>query len=86
MGLEGFINARVLVEGLLRTGSDLTRERFIQAIESIKDFTPGLDINISFSPTDHQGLDRVYFTRLENGQFSLIKDWTDVKSQHTASR
>jgi len=85
VGLEGFINARVLVEGLQRAGSDLTRDGFIQAIESIHDFTPGLDINISFSPTDHQGLDRVYFTRLENGQFSLIKDWTDVKSQHTAS-
>jgi len=86
VGLEGFINARVLVEGLQRAGSDLTREGFIQAIESINDFTPGLDINISFSPSDHQGLDRVYFTRLENGQFSLIKDWTDVKSQHTLSR
>lgn len=86
VGLEGFINARVLVEGLQRAGGDLTRERFIQAIESIKDFTPGLDINISFSSSDHQGLHRVYFTRLENGQFSLIKDWTDVKFQQTASR
>ncbi|MFH1977655.1 MAG: ABC transporter substrate-binding protein [Pseudomonadota bacterium] len=83
VGLEGFINARVLVEGLQRAGADLTRDRFIQAIESIQDFTPGLDINISFSPSDHQGMDRVYFTRLENGQFSLIKDWTDVKSQLT---
>ncbi|MBU1397825.1 MAG: ABC transporter substrate-binding protein, partial [Proteobacteria bacterium] len=80
---EGFINARVLVEGLQRAGADLTRDRFIQAIKSIQDFTPGLDINISFSPSDHQGMDRVYFTRLENGQFSLIKDWTDVKSQLT---
>ena len=86
VGLEGFINARVLVEGLQRAGTDLSRDRFIQAIESIHDFSPGLDINISFSPSDHQGLDRVYFTRLENGQFSLIKDWTDVKSQHAASR
>ncbi len=85
VGLEGFINARVLVEGLQRAGSDLTRDGFIQAIESIHDLSPGLDINISFSPTDHQGLDRVYFTRLENGQFSLIKDWIDVKSQHAAS-
>ena len=86
MGLEGFINARVLVEGLHRAGSDLTREGFIEAIESIHDFALGLDINISFSASDHQGLDRFYFTRLENGQFSLIKDWTDVKSQLNAPR
>lgn len=85
VGLEGFINARVLIEGLQRTGRDLTRDGFIQAIESIHDLSPGLDINISFSPTDHQGLDRVYFTRLENGQFALIKDWIDVKSQHAAT-
>ncbi|MGE5259062.1 MAG: ABC transporter substrate-binding protein [Hyphomicrobiales bacterium] len=86
VGFEGFINARVLVEGLQRAGEDLTRERFINAIESIRDLSLGLDINIAFSATDHQGMDRVYFTQLENGQFSLIKDWADVKAQLNASR
>jgi ABC-type branched-subunit amino acid transport system substrate-binding protein len=85
VGLEGFINAQVLVEGLHRAGRELTRDGFIQAIESIHDLSPGLDITISFSPSDHQGMDRVYFTRLENGQFSLIKDWTDVRAQHVTS-
>jgi ABC-type branched-subunit amino acid transport system substrate-binding protein len=85
VGFEGFINARVLVEGLNRAGADLTREGFINAIESIRDLSLGLDINISFSASDHQGLDRVYFTRLENGQFSLIKDWADIKAQLKAS-
>ncbi|MGB7919418.1 MAG: ABC transporter substrate-binding protein, partial [Desulfobacterales bacterium] len=85
VGLEGFINARVLVEGLERAGPDLNRERFIDALESIRDFPLGLDINIAFSPSDHQGLDRVYFTRLENGQFSLIKNWADIKAQLVAS-
>ena len=85
VGLEGFINARVLVEGLKRAGPDLTREGFIDALESIRDFPLGLDINIAFSPSDHQGLDRVYFTRLENGQFSLIKNWADIKAQLVAS-
>lgn len=81
VGLEGYINARVLVEGLKRAGPDLTREGFIDALESIRDFPLGLDINIAFSPSDHQGLDRVYFTRLVNGQFSLIKNWADIKAQ-----
>jgi len=85
VGLEGFINARVLVEGLIRAGTDLTRDGFIQAIESIHDFSLGLDSNISFSPTDHQGLDRVYFTRLKNGQFTLIKDWKDVRFHNSPS-
>ena len=85
VGLEGFINARVLIEGLKRAGPDLTREGFIDALESIRDFSLGLDINIAFSPSDHQGLDRVYFTRLENGRFSLIKDWAGIKAQLIAS-
>jgi hypothetical protein len=46
----------------------------------------GLDINIAFSASDHQGLDRVYFTRLENGQFSLIQDWADIRAQLNALR
>ncbi len=86
VGFEGFINARVLVEGLNRAGADLTRETFINAIESIRDLSLGFDINIAFSANDHQGLDRVYFTRLENGQFSLIKDWADIKTQLNALR
>jgi len=86
VGFEGFINARVLVEGLKRAGADLTRNGFIDAIESIHDLSLGLDINIAFSASDHQGLDRVHFTRLENGQFSLIKDWAGIKAQLNAPR
>ncbi len=86
VGFEGFINARVLVEGLARAGADLTRGGFIDAIESIHDLSLGLGINIAFSASDHQGLDRVYFTRLENGQFSLIKAWADIKAQLNAPR
>jgi ABC-type branched-subunit amino acid transport system substrate-binding protein len=52
--LEGFIAAKVLVEGLRRTGPDLTRERFVNAMEQIRDFDVG-GFTVSFSPTDHSG-------------------------------
>jgi ABC-type branched-subunit amino acid transport system substrate-binding protein len=74
VGLEGYINARVLVEGLRRAGPQLTRTGFIQAIESMHQYSLGGDTNISFSPTDHQGMERVYFTILKNGRFVLISD------------
>lgn len=79
VGMEGYINARVLVEGLERAGRNLDRERFIDAIESIRDYSVGIANTLSFSPTDHQGLERVYFTRFENGRFELITDWQKVK-------
>jgi ABC-type branched-subunit amino acid transport system substrate-binding protein len=52
--LEGFIAAKVLAEGLRRTGPDLTREKFINAMEQIRDFDVG-GFTVSFSPTDHSG-------------------------------
>jgi branched-chain amino acid transport system substrate-binding protein len=52
--LEGFIAAKVLIEGLRRTGAELTRERFIAAMETIRDYDVG-GFSVSFSPTDHNG-------------------------------
>ncbi|MFO7715638.1 ABC transporter substrate-binding protein [Desulfosarcina sp.] len=69
VSLEGYINARVLVEGLQRAGRELTRETFIDAIESIRNLDLGIANLMSFSPKNHQGLERVYFTHLQDGKF-----------------
>ncbi|HLQ00864.1 MAG TPA: ABC transporter substrate-binding protein [Burkholderiales bacterium] len=53
-GLEGFISAKVLVEGLKRSGKDLTRAGFIKAMEGIRDLDLG-DYFVSYSPTNHNG-------------------------------
>jgi ABC-type branched-subunit amino acid transport system substrate-binding protein len=52
--LEGFLSAKVLVEGLRRAGPDLTREKFIAAMENMRDVDVG-GFLISFSPTNHSG-------------------------------
>ena len=52
--LEGYIAAKVLVEGLRRAGNDPTRERFVAAMEQIRDFDVGGYI-VTFSPVDHNG-------------------------------
>lgn len=79
VGLEGYFNARILVEGLRRCGRDLTREGFINAIESMNNYaiTPG--ITVSYGTTDHQGMETVYFTRYKDGRFELIRDWEALK-------
>lgn len=86
VGLEAFLNAKVLVEGLRRAGPELTREKFIDAIESMKDYALVQGISVSFSPADHQGLDQVYFTRLVNGSFAPIQDWADLRQDLTRKR
>jgi hypothetical protein len=60
------------VEGLRRAGRNLDHDRFISAIESIRELDIGIANRLSFSPVDHQGLEQVYFTRIENGRFVLI--------------
>jgi len=51
---EGYIAAKVFVEGLRRAGRDLNRERFVNALESMShvDFG-GFDVN--FGPGNHNG-------------------------------
>lgn len=78
VGLEGYLNARVLVEGLRRAGKELSREAFIDAVETIQNYDLGIANTLSFSPEDHQGLERVYFTRIENGRFVMITDWKRI--------
>jgi ABC-type branched-subunit amino acid transport system substrate-binding protein len=74
VSLEGYINAKVLVEGLKRAGRDLDRETFIDAIETIRKLDLGIANPLSFNSQDHQGLERVYFTHLKNGKFVWLND------------
>ena len=79
VGLEGYVNARILVEGLRRAGRDLTREGFIRAVRTIHNYVIGPDIVVSFDDRDNQGMDRVFFTRLENDRFALLRDWKKLR-------
>lgn len=52
--MEGFAAAKVLVEGLRRTGGNPTRERLVAALNGLRSFDIG-GMEVSFSPTDHTG-------------------------------
>jgi branched-chain amino acid transport system substrate-binding protein len=80
VGLEGFINAKVIVEGLRRAGPRLTRHGFRQGLESLRDFDLGVGAPLSFGANRHQGLDSVYFTRVENDRWVPITDWKAAMS------
>ncbi|HVK54533.1 MAG TPA: ABC transporter substrate-binding protein [Burkholderiales bacterium] len=52
--MEGFIAAKVFVEGLRKAGPNLTREKFIDAMETLRPFDVG-GFTVSYSPTNHNG-------------------------------
>jgi branched-chain amino acid transport system substrate-binding protein len=72
IGLEGWLNAVVVTEALRRTGPNPSREDFIHAMESLHDFDPGLGAKLEFSPTNHQGIHKVWLSQTANGQWLPI--------------
>jgi ABC-type branched-subunit amino acid transport system substrate-binding protein len=67
--LEGFIVAKVMVEGLKRTGKDLTREKLVAALEGMNNVDLG-EFVVSFSPTNHSGSKYVDLTMIgRSGKF-----------------
>jgi len=75
--LEAFVNAMVMVEGLKRAGNNPTREKFIEALESMSGFDLGLGAaaRLEFSPHQHKGLGRVYPTVVRDGKPEAFSDW-----------
>lgn len=62
--VQGAANVLILVEGLKRAGRDLTREKFLAAMATIKDYNEeGLVPGITFGPDRHHGLNAVRLMR-----------------------
>jgi len=76
ISLEGYVNARVIVEALRRAGANPTRQSFRQALESLRGLDLGIGVPLTFSTERHQGLDSVYFMRVEGEKWVPISDWT----------
>lgn len=76
ISLEGYVNARVITEALRRAGAGAGRPNFRQALESLRNLDLGIGAPLTFSPDRHQGLDSVYFTRVEGDRWVPITDWS----------
>jgi len=64
--LEGFIVAKVMVEGLKRAGKDLTREKLVAALEGMSNVDLG-EFVVNFSPISHSGSKFVDLTMIGRG-------------------
>lgn len=71
--MTGYIGGDVTGEGLRRAGRNLTREGFIRALETLKDYLPGdgLGFPITFTRTNHEGTSRAVMSRL-NGRLQWV--------------
>ncbi len=69
-----------MVEGLKRACRDLTREKFVDAMESIHHMDVGLGpgMDASYSPKDHLGFHKVFLGRIENGGVVAVTNWKEI--------
>jgi ABC-type branched-subunit amino acid transport system substrate-binding protein len=65
--LEGFIAAKVMVEGLRRAGRNLTRDGFIKAMESLDPYDAG-GFKVSYGPDNRSGSRFVDLTIISKGE------------------
>ncbi|MBI5067600.1 MAG: ABC transporter substrate-binding protein [Deltaproteobacteria bacterium] len=78
--IQGAADIIVLVEGLKRAGRDLTREGFIKAMETIKDWNQdGLTAPITFGPDKHHGLNTVRLMQALKAKDGSIRQVTDYQ-------
>ncbi len=76
LGVTGSTTMMLIAEALKIAGRDLTREKFIKAMENIQGFKPeGLGAPISFGASTHHGLNGIRMNQAKNGKHIPISDF-----------
>lgn len=76
ISFEGFLDAKLLVTILRRTGPQLDRQHLREALAALGQIDLGIDTPASFEGGRRQGLDRVYYTTVRAGGFVPLTDWS----------
>lgn len=74
--LYGYVFGSMVIEGFERAGRELSRDAFLDGMESIRDWDSGGILPlVSFSATDHHAQDAGFICELKNGRFEALSDW-----------
>ena len=60
----GYGAGKIVEEGLRRAGRDLTREKFMDALETLRDFDTGILYPVTFTKDNHEGSSQVQMVRV----------------------
>jgi branched-chain amino acid transport system substrate-binding protein len=75
VSLEGYLNAKLLVEILRRMGATPRIARLKEVVESINNYDLGINAPVSFASYKHQGINRVYYTMVDNSKIIPLTNW-----------
>ena len=75
--LEGYIDARVFIAGLLAHQGPFTPDSLITAFETLPNLSLGIGANAGFGPANHQYSSSVWGTSIQpTGSFKNLYFWT----------
>ncbi|MDR7418289.1 MAG: ABC transporter substrate-binding protein [Armatimonadota bacterium] len=63
------------LEGLRRTGPNLTKDRLVSAMESIRNWDGEILRGVTYGPDRRQGTNRLFMVKSERGQYRKLTDW-----------
>ena len=72
VSLEGYLTAKVLVEGIKAAGNNLSGEAVIDAIESFGELDIGIGVPVRLGPDEHQALHKLWMVEIIEDTFSSI--------------
>lgn len=71
----GYVGADIIAKALEAAGKDLTRAKFLAALESIKDYKPMFPgPTLSYGPERHQGSQATYLAKVEGGRWKVVAE------------
>jgi branched-chain amino acid transport system substrate-binding protein len=78
--LYAYLPTLILVEALEKAGRDLTVDKLVAALETVRDFDDGLGTPLhSFTETDHSGSDGVNLDIVRDGKLRAVSDRIDLQ-------
>ncbi|MDP9265326.1 MAG: ABC transporter substrate-binding protein [Chloroflexota bacterium] len=80
--VQGWVTAKVLLEGIRRVKGEVTGENIKAALETLKDFeTGGITDKITFSDKSHKGVLGTRVFQVKNGQWVQVAGLTTASSR-----
>jgi branched-chain amino acid transport system substrate-binding protein len=73
--VAGVAFVEAFLEGLRRTGPNLTKDALVTSMESIKNWDGEVIRAVTFAADRHQGTNRFFMVKAERGQFRKLTDW-----------
>ena len=77
ISLEGYLVAKLFVEGLKKSGSAPSRENIVDGLESLSSPNVEIGSKVGFSKAEHQASHKIWPTVIKQGEFAAF-NWSDI--------